>query len=351
MGAVTRALRDAAESFGATVRTDVDVDAHPRARRHASRGVVTRDRRGDPRRRRDRGDAPADHVPRPARPRPSCPTTSSTTIARWKTRSGTVKVNLAIDRLPEFTAAPGFDPEVHGGTIVLAPIARPRRERVPGRGRGPRRPRCRSPTSASRRCSTRRSRPRASTSCRCSRSGCRTTWATEPHRDELDAYADRVDRPGRRGRARASRDSILHRQVIGPYDMEHDVRPDRRQHLPRRAVARRSCSTCGPRPATPTSARRSADLYQASSRDPRRRRRHRHPRAQGRRADPPRPQGPARPPRPPPPRAARRSSGGPAYANAAAVRRWRRRRRRRVEARSISASVTTSGGMKRTTLP
>ncbi len=32
-----------------------------------------------------------------------------------------MKVNLAIDRLPEFTAAPGFDPEVHGGTIVLAP--------------------------------------------------------------------------------------------------------------------------------------------------------------------------------------------------------------------------------------
>ena len=41
-------------------------------------------------------------------------------IERWKTRSGTVKVNVAVDRLPEFTAKPGFDPEVHGGTIVLA---------------------------------------------------------------------------------------------------------------------------------------------------------------------------------------------------------------------------------------
>jgi phytoene dehydrogenase-like protein len=45
-------------------------------------------------------------------------------------------------------------------------------------------------------------------------------WAAEPHRDELDAYADRViDQvdvvaPG-------FRDSILHRQVIGPYEMEH----------------------------------------------------------------------------------------------------------------------------------
>jgi len=31
-----------------------------------------------------------------------------------------VKVNLAVDRLPDFTAKPGFDPAVHGGTIVLA---------------------------------------------------------------------------------------------------------------------------------------------------------------------------------------------------------------------------------------
>ena len=31
-----------------------------------------------------------------------------------------MKVNLALDRLPEFACKPGFDPEVHGGTIVLA---------------------------------------------------------------------------------------------------------------------------------------------------------------------------------------------------------------------------------------
>ena len=41
-------------------------------------------------------------------------------MRNWKTRSGTVKVNVAVDRLPEFRARPGFDPEVHGGTIVLA---------------------------------------------------------------------------------------------------------------------------------------------------------------------------------------------------------------------------------------
>ena len=40
-------------------------------------------------------------------------------IEHWKTRSGTVKINLAIDRLPTFTANPEFDPEIHGGAIEL----------------------------------------------------------------------------------------------------------------------------------------------------------------------------------------------------------------------------------------
>jgi phytoene dehydrogenase-like protein len=45
-------------------------------------------------------------------------------------------------------------------------------------------------------------------------------YAAAPHRDELDAYADRVIArveelaPGFTG-------SILHRQVIGPHEMEH----------------------------------------------------------------------------------------------------------------------------------
>jgi phytoene dehydrogenase-like protein len=40
-------------------------------------------------------------------------------IEHWKTRSGTVKINLAIDKLPTFTADPEFDPEIHGGAIEL----------------------------------------------------------------------------------------------------------------------------------------------------------------------------------------------------------------------------------------
>ena len=41
-------------------------------------------------------------------------------IEHWQTRSGTVKINLALDRLPVFTAHPAFDPAVYGGTIVLS---------------------------------------------------------------------------------------------------------------------------------------------------------------------------------------------------------------------------------------
>ncbi|MEX0990227.1 MAG: NAD(P)/FAD-dependent oxidoreductase [Actinomycetota bacterium] len=40
-------------------------------------------------------------------------------IEHLKTRSGTAKVNLAIDRLPTFTADPDYDPEIHGGAIEL----------------------------------------------------------------------------------------------------------------------------------------------------------------------------------------------------------------------------------------
>ncbi len=41
-------------------------------------------------------------------------------IRAWQTRSGTVKINLALDRLPVFASHPAYDPQVHGGTIVLA---------------------------------------------------------------------------------------------------------------------------------------------------------------------------------------------------------------------------------------
>jgi len=47
------------------------------------------------------------------------------------------------------------------------------------------------------------------------------TWNEEPHRDELEKYADRVI--GTYNEVAPNfKSAILHRDVVGPYDMEHD---------------------------------------------------------------------------------------------------------------------------------
>ena len=126
--------RDAAESFGAdgAHRTDVArilvAGRSGRRRRH-------RDGRGDPAdvviaathpqitflRQLDAADLPADFV---ARPR------------RWKTRSGTVKVNLALDRLPDVHRQPGLRSRRPRRHDRARAEPRPRRAGVPGRGGG-----------------------------------------------------------------------------------------------------------------------------------------------------------------------------------------------------------------------
>ncbi len=118
MGGVSEALRAAALTFGAHVRTNAEV-AHIRTRRGRVTGVVLAS--GE--------ELRADVVVAATHPqitflqhldRHELPDDFLAAIERWKTRSGTVKVNVAVDRLPEFAAKPGFDPDVHGGTIVLA---------------------------------------------------------------------------------------------------------------------------------------------------------------------------------------------------------------------------------------
>jgi hypothetical protein len=47
-------------------------------------------------------------------------------------------------------------------------------------------------------------------------------WSEEPHREELEAYADRVI-DGYGELAPNLEGAILHRQVLGPYDMEQDI--------------------------------------------------------------------------------------------------------------------------------
>ncbi len=118
MGAVTQAMAAAARRFGAEIRTGATVSRiDVRAGRVA--GVTLAD-----------GTAiPASVVVTTAHPRLSflelvgraeLPDDFVADIEAWRSRSGTVKVNFAVDRLPVFTAHPEPDPAVYGGTIVLA---------------------------------------------------------------------------------------------------------------------------------------------------------------------------------------------------------------------------------------
>jgi phytoene dehydrogenase-like protein len=141
-------------------------------------------------------------------------------IRRWRTRSGAVKVNLVVDRLPEFAAAPGFDPEVHGGTIVLAEsideIERAFQDAVAGRAAS--RPFADvcipsvfDPTLA----------PDGQHVVSMFTQWVPHTWADDPHPAELDSYADRL--VARMDEvAPGFTTSVLHRQVIGPHTMQQE---------------------------------------------------------------------------------------------------------------------------------
>jgi phytoene dehydrogenase-like protein len=217
MGAVSNALRDAAESFGAQVRTGVDV-ARILVRNGAAYGVLTAT--GE--------EVRADVVVAATHPQitflrqvpaDALPDDFVADIRNWKSRSGTVKVNVAVDRLPEFTAHPGFDPEVHGGTIVLAPsldhVERAFQDAVAGRAAtAPFADICIpsvfDPTLA----------PEGHHVVSMFTQWVPHEWSRTPQAAELDAYADRVV-ASVDAVAPGFADSILRRQVIGPYEMEH----------------------------------------------------------------------------------------------------------------------------------
>ena len=217
MGAVTSALQSAASSFGAEVRTGAAVERivvdngrvtgvalDSGEELHAPVVIATTHPKVTFLQQLDRDELPDDFV---------------TAIERWRTRSGTVKVNLALDRLPCFTSHPEPAPDVYGGTIVLAPsldhVERAFQDAVAGRAA---------------------ERPFADI---CIPSVFDRTlapeghhvmsmftqwvpheWTDDPHTAELDAYADRVIAQMEEV-APGFTASILHRQVIGPYEMEH----------------------------------------------------------------------------------------------------------------------------------
>ncbi len=218
MGGLTQAMASAARSLGVDVRTDAPVSridvrggrvtgvtladgtqytaplvvttVHPRI---AFLNLV------------DRRDLPAEFV---------------ADIEHWNSRSGAVKVNLAVDRLPEFTSAPGFDPDVHGGTIVLArsldEVETAFQDAAGGRpARRPFADIC-IPSVFDRTLA-----PDGHHIVSMFTQWVPHAYADKPQQAKLEAYADRLVASVEEV-APGFTSSILHRKVVGPYEMEHE---------------------------------------------------------------------------------------------------------------------------------
>jgi phytoene dehydrogenase-like protein len=219
MGAVADAIRRSAERFGATVRTDAPVErvltTGGRARGVALRGgeelsaplVVTA---VHPKiaflQHLDRRELPEDFV---------------ADIERWKTRSGVVKINLALAELPDFSADPGTEPgEHHAGAVELALSAEYVEQAFQDakQGRAAERPFSDGciPTVLDRTLC-----PEGVHVMSLFTQWCPASWTDEPHQQELEAYADRVV-DGYAELAPNLKGAILHREVLGPWHMEHE---------------------------------------------------------------------------------------------------------------------------------
>ena len=140
-------------------------------------------------------------------------------IERWRSRSGVVKINLAIDRLPSFTADPtDGQAEHHTGSVEMAPTMEfIERAFIDAREGRPAAapfsdgviPTTLDPTL----------NPDGPHIFSLFTQWVPADWSEEPHTEELDAYADRlIDlydevAPG-------FRDSVIARDVVGPHEME-----------------------------------------------------------------------------------------------------------------------------------
>ncbi|MEX0834257.1 MAG: NAD(P)/FAD-dependent oxidoreductase [Actinomycetota bacterium] len=153
----------------------------------------------------DRADLPAEFV---------------NDIEHWRTRSGTVKINLALAELPEFTADPGFDPDVHGSAIQILDdmeyLERAFQEARSGKGAELPFSDCEIPSVWDKTLA-----PEGKHVMSLFSQWVPKEWADEDHTEDLERYADRlIDRfnavaPNFKG-------SILHRQIIGPREMQEE---------------------------------------------------------------------------------------------------------------------------------
>jgi phytoene dehydrogenase-like protein len=142
-------------------------------------------------------------------------------IRRWKTRSGVVKINLALAELPDFTADPGSNQqEHHTGSVEMSPSVQyiERAFQDAREGRPAARPFSDSviPTTFDKTLC-----PEGYHIMSLFTQWVPADWSTEPHAAELEAYADRmIDCYDEL--APNFKSSILHREVLGPYQLEHE---------------------------------------------------------------------------------------------------------------------------------
>ncbi|GGK09178.1 FAD-dependent oxidoreductase [Pilimelia anulata] len=216
MGGVSNALAAAARSFGAEIRCGAGV-ARILTAGGRVRGVALA----------DGTEIAAPTVVTTAHPRVSflelldpaeLPADFVADIRGWHSRSGTVKINFAVDRLPALAAHPEPDPEVYGGTIVLAEslddLEGAYQEAVAGRpATAPFADICipsvLDPTLA----------PDGKHVVSAFTQWVPHGYAAAPHEAELTAYADRLT-ARIEAVAPGFTDSVIGRQVIGPHLME-----------------------------------------------------------------------------------------------------------------------------------
>jgi len=219
MGAVADAMRRAAESFGAEIRTNARV-ARLSIRNGRATGAVLEG--GE--------ELSAPIVVTSLHPRTAfldqvgaseLPDDFVTDIERWKTRSGVVKINLALSELPDFTADPGTDlQDHHTGSVEMAPsmefMERAFLDAREGRPAA-------APFSDSVIPTTfdRTLMPEGLHMMSLFTQWVPADWCEQPHTEELEAYADRlIDLYD--GLAPNFKRSVVHRDIVGPYEMEHD---------------------------------------------------------------------------------------------------------------------------------
>jgi phytoene dehydrogenase-like protein len=154
-------------------------------------------------------------------PRSELPADFVGDIEHWKTRSGVVKINLALAELPNFTADPGSGiAEHHTGSVEMAPTM----EYIEAAFQDARTGKAALlpfsdgviPTTLDKTLNLDGTHIMSLFT-----QWVPADWAAEPHTQELDAYADRLIEvydqvaPG-------FKSSIIHRDIVGPHEMERE---------------------------------------------------------------------------------------------------------------------------------